>query len=59
VDKDIRTYYPFIPLESICDLIGSKIDSFGTKRLVSDFSFVLFNPEYKWTTINNNTVKQG
>ena len=54
-----RSYYSFIPLKEIYAKIGDKTDKDGKKRLVSDFSIVLFNPEYKWVTINNNTVKSG
>lgn len=59
IDDDIRSYYSFIPLKNIYERIGNEIDENGKKRLVSDFSIVLFNPEYKWTTINKNTVKSG
>lgn len=66
IDKDKKTYYPFIQLPiDFLRKIGTtkKADKDGSSekklRLVSDFCITLMNPEYTWTTVNKNTITTG
>ena len=57
LDKNIKTYYPYIDLTKIYEYIGTtKKKNSEEYYLVSDFCLTLLSPEYSFTTVTDNRI---